>query len=145
MCMKNVVRIVVGLVAGISFSTTSHADSDGRVLVQLPERMQQHMMSNMRDHLLAVNEILLHLGQGNSDAAAEIAEKRLGMSALQLHGADHMGRFMPKGMQKSGSAMHRAASRFARKAEEGDLLAAYRSLSEITSACVNCHAAYRIR
>ena len=35
----------------------SIADNDTRQLVQLPEMMQQHMMSNMRDHLVAINEI----------------------------------------------------------------------------------------
>jgi cytochrome c556 len=67
------------------------------------------------------------------------------MSSLEMHEASHMAEFMPKGMRQAGMSMHRAASRFALKAQEGDVLAAYAALSEITSACVNCHSHYRVR
>jgi hypothetical protein len=67
------------------------------------------------------------------------------MSSLNSHNAEHMGKFMPEGMRQAGTSMHRAASRFALKAEEGELLPAYEMLAEITSACVVCHAGYRIR
>jgi hypothetical protein len=114
-------------------------------LVELPEMMQQHMMSNMRDHLAAINEILMNMATGQLDQAAEIAESRLGMSSLESHGASHMSTFMPAGMRQAGTSMHRAASRFALKAQEGEAVPSYSALSEITSACVACHSDYRIR
>jgi cytochrome c553 len=123
----------------------SIADEDSRQYVELPEMMQQHMMSNMRDHLVAINEILINIASGNLEKAAEVAEFRLGMSSLESHGASHMSRFMPEGMREAGTSMHRAASRFALKAQEGDTLQAYKTLSEVTSACVACHSGYRIR
>ena len=126
-------------------ANVSRADEDARQLVQLPERMQQHMMSNMRDHLASINEILISMATGELEKAAEIAESRLGMSSLESHGASHMARFMPEGMRNAGTAMHRAASRFALKAQEGEVLPAYGALSEVTSACVACHSGYRIR
>jgi hypothetical protein len=126
-------------------SSISVAEDDSRELVQFPEMMQQHMMANMRDHLKSINEILSSLGSGDLDTAAQIAEQRLGMSSLGSHNASHMAKFMPEGMRQAGTSMHKAASRFALKAEEGELLPAYKLLSEITSACVACHAAYRIR
>ncbi len=125
--------------------TTATASGESRQLVEMPPMMQEHMMGNMRDHLAAINEILLHMGSGQLDQAAEIAESRLGMSSLQAHGASHMAGFMPEGMRSAGTRMHRAASRFALKTQEGELLPAYRALSEITTACVACHAGYRIR
>ena len=79
------------------------------------------------------------------DMAAEIAEQRLGMSSLDLHGASHMSKFMPEGMREAGTNMHKKASRFALIAEEGDLLAAYKKLAEVTTSCVSCHSGYRIR
>lgn len=123
----------------------SAIEEDTRQLVQLPEMMQHHMLSNMRNHLMAINEILLNMANDEFDEAAEIAESRLGMSSLRAHGASHMAKFMPEGMRNSGEAMHRAASRFALKAEEGEALPAYKALSEVTSACVACHTTYRIR
>lgn len=123
----------------------SSAAEDNRQLVELPQMMQQHMLANMRDHLVTLNEILTDMANDRLEHAAEIAESRLGMSSLELHGAGHMAKFMPPGMRQSGTSMHRAASRFALKAQEGDPLPAYRALSEITSSCVACHASYRIR
>lgn len=135
----------VATVLLLSVDTVSVADNDSRELVQLPQMMQQHMMSNMRDHLMALNEILMHMGDAELDEAAEIAERRLGMSSLESHGASHMAKFMPEGMRRAGTAMHKAASRFALKAQEGELLPAYKTLTEVTSSCVSCHAGYRIR
>ena len=119
--------------------------ADSRQMVELPEMMQNHMMANMRDHLAAINEILEALGTGKMDKAADIAEQRLGMSSLDAHGASHMAKMMPEGMRKTGTSMHQAASRFARKAQEGDALPAYAALKAVTAACVACHSAYRIQ
>jgi len=103
------------------------------------------MMSNMRDHLAAINEILISLAHDRLDQAADIAESQLGMSSLAIHGASHMAELMPESMRQAGTSMHRAASRFVLKAQEGEVLAAYAALSEITSACVNCHSQYRVQ
>ena len=74
--------------------TISSAHSDSRQLVELPEMMQQHMMSNMRDHLQTINQILIYLGNDEMDVAADLAEQNLGMSSLNLHGASHLAKFM---------------------------------------------------
>lgn len=118
---------------------------DTRVQVDMPEAMQEHILANMRDHLAAIDEILAALGDEDFDTAAEVAESRLGMSSLESHGARHMARVMPEPMQAIGTGMHRAASRFARVAEEGDALEAYRSLQSVTQRCVACHSGYRLR
>ncbi len=76
--------------------------------------MKAHTLANMRDHLLALQQIQAALSRDELDKAADIAEQRLGMSALSLHGAHEVSKFMPEGMRAAGSAMHRAASRFSR-------------------------------
>lgn len=129
----------------ILISPLSTFADESRQYVKLPDMMQQHMMTNMRDHLKAINEILFSLSKNQMDKAADIAEQRLGMSSLGKHGAAHMGKFMPVGMRQAGTNMHKAASRFALKAEEGELIPAYAMLAEVTSACVACHSAYRIK
>ena len=142
--MKRVTGLVLLAVSIVTITPVSYGD-DTRQMVELPSMMQQHMMSNMRDHLAAIDEILEKLAAGSLDEAADIAENRLGMSSLGSHGASHMAKFMPQQMRQLGTAMHQAASRFALKAEEGEPLAAYQALGEVTSACVACHAAFRIR
>lgn len=142
--MKCAVALSV-LLCALCVAGSSDAQEDPRQRVPLPEMMQEHMLANMRDHLAAINEILKAMAQGHLDKAARVAEVRIGMSSLELHGASHMSRFMPEGMRKAGLAMHRAASRFALKAQEGDALTAYGALTDVTSACVACHSAYRLR
>jgi hypothetical protein len=128
-----------------SLPGNSIASKDTRVYVELPEMMQKHMLANMRDHLSAINDILVFLSDGELDKAAETAEYRLGMSSLESHGASHMAKFMPEGMREIGTSMHRAASRFALIAQEGEASPAYKALSNITSACVACHSGYKVK
>ena len=105
--------------------------------------MREHMLANMRDHLLALQQITAALAGGDYDRAADVAERRLGMSSLEGHGAAHLARFMPPGMAASGTAMHRAASRFALAARDADvdggLAPAFAALSGVMEQCVACH------
>ncbi len=141
-------KITLAFAAALLMLVTSSHAADKRQFVQLPEMMRDHMMRNMRDHLLALQTITRQLSDGEYDAAADIAEQRLGMSSIQSHGASHMAPYMPEGMRAAGTAMHQAASRFAvaaRSAEvEGGLSRAFGALSEVMAQCVACHSAYRI-
>jgi hypothetical protein len=128
--------------------TPAAPSADTRQLVRFPEPMRQHTMANMRDHLLALQEIDLALAKGDFDKAASVAESRLGMSSLERHGAAHLAPYMPKGMQDIGAQMHRAASRFAMEAQDAstsdDLKPALAALGAVMQQCVACHAAYRL-
>lgn len=125
---------------------------DLRELVRLPAPMQEHMLGNMRDHLMTLNEIIGDLADNKFDEAAKLAEQRLGMSSLALHDAAHMAPFMPKQMQDLGTSMHHAASRLAIVLQDAAVTQSNesrrdveRALHEVTSACTGCHASYRIR
>ncbi len=50
---------------------------DTRELVKFPPQMIEHTLANMRDHLLALQEINDALAQGLNDKAAKVAEERL--------------------------------------------------------------------
>jgi cytochrome c556 len=122
---------------------------DTRELVHFPEMLREHTLASMRDHLLTLSRIQDYLSKHEFDQAGKLAEERLGMSSLPLHGAHEVAPYMPKGMQEAGTAMHRAASRFAiatqRAAIDNDVAGALGALNEVTQACVACHAAYRLR
>jgi len=131
-------------------SAAGHAPpEDRREFVEFPPMLKEHTLANMRDHLLALAQIQQALAQDAPDRAAELAERRLGMSSLPLHGAHEVARFMPRGMQDAGTAMHRAASRFAIAARDaaasGDPRQAMAALGELTTTCVACHSAYRLK
>jgi hypothetical protein len=122
---------------------------DTRQFVKFPDAMRIGTLANMRDHLLALSEIQGALAAERYAEAADIAENRLGMSSLKLHGAHDVSKFMPQGMQDTGTAMHRSANRFAIAAQNsaatGDAKPALAALTEVTRACVACHAGYRIQ
>ncbi len=121
---------------------------DTRQLVKIPEPIRLHTITSMRDHLLALQEINVALSKNEYDKAALIAETRLGMSSLELHGAAHIAPFMPQGMQDIGTQTHRAASRFAVDAQTAsagnDVRPALAALGVVMQQCVACHAAYRL-
>lgn len=117
--------------------------------VSFPPALKAETLANMRDHLLAIQEITAHLADKQFDAAAEVAETRLGLSSLQRHGAHEVAQYMPEGMRQLGHGMHQAASRFAVAAQEagatGEIGPALRALSQMQASCVSCHAAYRLQ
>lgn len=123
--------------------------ADQRLLVKFPDQMRDHTLANMRDHLATLSGIQEALATGHFDRASELAENRLGMSSLTLHGAHDVARFMPEGMQAAGTAMHHSASRFALAASEasatGDLRPALAELANVSQTCVACHAGYRLQ
>lgn len=123
--------------------------ADSRALVMFPPELRSHTLANMRDHLVALQEINEALARGRADEAARVAEERLGMTSLRLHGAHEVAQYMPKAMQEAGTAMHRAASRFAIEAQNsgvtGDLKPALGALGEVMSACVGCHVGFRLQ
>ena len=152
--------VTVGcLISGVSPSQAQHAHAghsaqqesiaDGRQVVDFPEPLRTHTLANMRDHLLAVHEIQQALADGAYDRAADLAEKRLGMTSLTLHGAHDVAAFMSEGMQPIGSKMHRSASRFAVEAANvgatGNVKPALAALAGVTQQCVACHAGYSMK
>lgn len=147
--------VAISLVSAASAQTHRHEGAptatpqgDFRQLVSFPEPMRVHTIANMRDHLLSLQEIDIALSRSDFDKAASIAEKRLGMSSLELHGAAHIAPYMPQGMQDIGTQMHRAASQFAVAAQNAsvsnDLRPALAALGAVMQQCVACHAAYRL-
>ena len=138
--MKKILLILGALLV----SSTLFA-SDERQLVELPEHMQVHMLGNMRDHLATLGEATRLLAEQNYEKAAEVVESRLGMSSLELHGAAHMAKFMPKPMREMGTEMHKASSRLARSIQEGEPQQIFRNLSQLTTRCNACHTHYRVK
>lgn len=158
-------KITLPLALGLAMTTAVWAAADphaghhagsppggapaARKPVSFPLALKAETLANMRDHLLAIQEITAHLADKQFDAAAEVAETRLGLSSLQRHGAHEVAQYMPEGMRQLGHGMHQAASRFAVAAQEagatGEIGPALRALSQVQASCVSCHAAYRLK
>ncbi|ODV11400.1 MAG: hypothetical protein ABT20_05870 [Rubrivivax sp. SCN 70-15] len=121
---------------------------DPRRLVEYPEPMRIHTFANMRDHLATLAQIQEALAHGAFDKASNLAEQRLGMSSLQMHGAHELAMYMPRGMQDAGTAMHHTASPFAIVAKDAsvtaDLKPVLAALAKLNETCVACHASYTL-
>lgn len=140
---------------------------DGRQLVNFPPEMRRHTLANMRDHLLALSEILSAMSAGQYAEAARVAGARLGSDSPSAEGCkddaasgkppmsrptsmDHqMARYMPEEMRSIGLNMHQAASAFAAEAtkadKSGNAKPALAALSQVTRQCAACHAAYKVQ
>jgi hypothetical protein len=124
------------------------AAADTRQLVELPAAMRLHTLASMRDHLVSLQEINEAMSRNDFETAADVAERRLGMTSLEAHGAAHIAPYMPKPMQDIGTEMHRSASRFAVATQtasvSNDARPAMAALGAVMRQCVACHAAYRL-
>lgn len=148
---------------------------DQRQPVNFPPAMREHTLSNMRDHLQALSEILTAMSGAQYAKAARIAKLRLGLDSPSAEGCksesesakvngapmmskpanmEHqMAEVMPEGMRNIGLAMHTAASAFAAEAEKagksagksGNALPALTALARVTEQCAACHAAYKLQ
>lgn len=128
---------------------TVYADEDARLLAKLPPPAEAVLREEMRDNLLSINEILTLLISDQVKEAGEVAEKKLGKSAMGKHRDKPFearpGPHMPPAMHSLGMEGHKAASEFARIAASGDRDKALAALPTLTASCVSCHFSYRIR
>ena len=146
-------RIAVVWLAPLLFAITlpALAMKDPRQQMEVSPQIEMMMLAQMRQHLMDINVLLTFLSQDKLDEAAEYAEKKLGMSSTgntPLHAMQQNGeelKLPPREFQMMGQAMHKSASQFARKAEEGDLQESLVALQGITQNCVSCHAAFKLK
>ena len=122
---------------------------DGRQLVRLPPPAEEALRQEMLDNLLAVNEILSLMAAGKVREAGDVAESKLGRSAMGKHRDKPFearpGPHMPPAMHGIGMDGHQAASEFAAAAKTGDRDKALALLPNLTTACVACHFSFRTR
>ena len=101
------------------------------------------------------------MGRATAQAAAKIAETRLGAASPGAAACKPnaktgelgdmpamMAKHMPDEMRALGMTMHEQASKFAQEAGKigpgGDMRPALAELSQVVQACNACHAAYRL-
>ena len=123
------------------------SDKDLRQLASIPERSRALMREDMQDHLAALSDIFGLLSADDFNAAAEVAENRMGKSSMGKHRGTGMGpgRYMPTEMRNMGWGMHEAATDFSKIAKQGDPKKTYAALQNLMSTCVSCHFSYRTR
>ena len=141
--MKNVILL---LATGLCCCAMAQ---DARQLAAMPVPAQETLRQEMRDNLVALNEVIALLSQDKLAQAGEVAELGLGRTAMGKNAALPMGARpgpnMPRAMHAIAIDGHLAATAFATAASAGNRSLAMQQLAALTTTCVTCHAVYRIR
>lgn len=137
------------LLLAAMFLALPAAAEDTRQLARLTPQAQEVLRQEMLDNLIAINEILSLMAANRIKEAGEVAETKLGRSAMgknaRLPFEQRPGPQMPAAMHDLGRSSHLAASEFAAAAASGDRERALALLPNLTGSCVACHTSYRAR
>jgi hypothetical protein len=114
---------------------------DSRKPVPLLPMMANHQRQNMRDHLVAVQEIISAMSIDDF-AAVERASARIGYSEQMGQMCTHMGLGAP-GFTERALAFHRTADTITAAARKGDDRGVLTALSATLATCTGCHAEFR--
>lgn len=114
---------------------------DTRTPVVLTPRMATHQKEQMRDHLVAVNQIVTAL-VSDDWLAMEAAAARLGSSPDTSMMCQHMGAATP-GFTARGMEFHSIADGIGVAARAKDHAGVVKALGQSLAACTSCHADYR--
>jgi cytochrome c556 len=114
---------------------------DRRQPLPLSPMMAQHQKENMREHLIAVQQIVAALARDDFDAVAAAA-KPIGYSEEMAQMCTHMGAGAP-GFTEMALTFHRTADTIGEAATRRDRAAVLAALGNTLQTCTACHAAYR--
>jgi hypothetical protein len=138
--------------------------TDFRQIVEMPPPMKELFLTNMRGHMESLDLVIKALAEKDLNLSATLAESTLGLGQSEArqcddsdshqqhkqqsehkHKAMAFGQFMPASMKAMGMQLHIAADNFADVARQGDMGEAYKALSQISSTCVACHQAFKVK
>jgi hypothetical protein len=126
-------------------SAASAADAldrmDTRAPVPLLPMMANHQKQNMRDHLVAVQEIVAAMATDDF-AGALRAAGRIGFSEQMGQMCTHMGAGAP-GFSEQALHFHHTADRISAAARDRDRARVLTELGSTLQTCTACHAAWK--
>lgn len=114
---------------------------DRRIPVPLLPMMANHQKQNMRDHLLAVQEIVAAVGAKDFDAV-RASVGRIGYSEQMGQMCEHMGAGAP-GFTELALEFHHTADKIGEAAKKRDSGAVLAALSETLATCTSCHRTFK--
>jgi len=113
---------------------------DTRTSLGLSAEMKQHQLSNMREHLDAINSIVALMLENKFEDASKVAHTKLGLTPEMQKMCSMFGneKFMTLGM-----AFHKSGDDLGDALQTKDVNTSLRALNKTMQYCVTCHAAYR--
>lgn len=113
---------------------------DLRTSLNLPPKMAQHQLSNMRRHLEAVQEIVSLLAEGKFENASETAWQQLGSRPAMMQMCNRMGN---EDFKQRGLNFHKSGDALAETLKTKDFKRSLSALNNTLQHCTSCHATYK--
>lgn len=117
------------------------ANQDARKPVPLNATMAQHQLQNMREHLIAVQEIIAAMSERNFAGMKKAAQKLSSSPQMNMM-CEHMGQGAP-GYTEMGLALHKAADQLLVHADNKNYDAFVKQLNVTVKTCTSCHAQFK--
>ena len=148
--MKNLLPAVSAFIGIMTLNTACAADGtmhhhnmnmmDTRVSLELSAEMKQHQLSNMREHLAAVESIIGLMSENKFDDASKIAHGKLGLTP-EMQKMCSM--FNNEKFTAMGIAFHKSGDDLGNALQSKDMNASLRALNKTMQHCTACHETYR--
>jgi len=132
---------IAGSAAATASPEAALAQLDTRIPLPLLPHMAQHQKENMREHLVAVQEVALAVVRSDF-AAIEDASSKLGLSPGMERMCQHMGQGAA-GFTAQALAFHRSADEIGSAARSHSTNAVMKALGATLQLCTGCHATFR--
>ena len=116
------------------------ATADKRISLGLDPIMQQHQLSNMREHVKAIQSIVGLLSEGDFVKASQVAHSKLGLTEDMKQ---MCGMFNNKDFRNLGLDFHKSGDELGDVLQTKDLNKSLQALHRTMQYCVQCHETYR--
>ncbi|MDQ6979333.1 MAG: cytochrome C [Mariprofundaceae bacterium] len=113
---------------------------DSRISLKLPPAMRQNQLAMMREHLKAVDAIVMNIAEGKFDEASNIAHDKLGLTPKMKKMCAMYGNDQFKDL---GFAFHDSADELGEVLKTKDIKRSLKALHKTMDKCISCHATFR--
>ncbi len=117
-----------------------HRMTDTRISLGLSEKMKQHQLADMREHLEAIDSIVGLMAANRFQEAARIAHEKLGLTPQMQRMCGMLGN---EKATELGLAFHKSGDELGDALETGDQGKSLSALHNTMQYCVSCHAMFR--
>ncbi|MDD5051810.1 MAG: cytochrome c [Sulfuricurvum sp.] len=119
----------------------SMMQDDERTSLGIKGTMQgEHQLSNMREHLSAISDIVRLMNTNKYDEASKIATEKLG---LTLEKNSMCGSFKNQSFEQVGVSFHKAGDNLAQTLKTKDHAKSMVALEKVLNGCVMCHSTFK--
>jgi len=113
---------------------------DTRISLKLSPKMKQHQLTNMREHVAAIKNIVGLIAEAKFEEASKIAHDRLGLTPEMQAMCDM---FENEKFRTLGMAFHKSGDELGDALQSKEVNLSLRALNRTMQYCVECHATFR--